>query len=158
MSKGKVRSGDDEVSEFGEGMYDGRQADKDGKGKGTWTKVELDGEEVSTEVGNMNYVNVMMELCEENAEADRVGIWLRLYAFIVLSGVFFPRTPYGAAWSLLHYVDDVDGMGQYGSRDTRRGSPIKMGSDSPGLQASVKLIMEACMMRLSCSPSWKRAR
>jgi len=60
-----------------------------------------------------NYVNVMMELCEENAEEDRVGIWLRLYAFIVLSGVFFPRTPYGAAWSLLRYVDDVDGMGQY---------------------------------------------
>ncbi|KAJ8430715.1 LOW QUALITY PROTEIN: hypothetical protein Cgig2_000280 [Carnegiea gigantea] len=109
---------------------------------GTGMKVELDGEEVSTEVGNMvrarmgewewvemtrsvskkfrkerrffkNYVNVMMELCEENAEEDRVGIRLRLYAFIVLSGVFFPRTPYGAAWSLLYYVDDVDGMGQY---------------------------------------------
>ncbi|KAJ8452610.1 hypothetical protein Cgig2_004946 [Carnegiea gigantea] len=109
---------------------------------GIGKKVELDGEEVMTEVGNMvrarmaeweraemarrvpkksgqkrrffkNYVNVMMELCEENAEADRVGIWLRLYAFIVVSGVFFPRTPYGAAWSLLHYVDDVDCMGQY---------------------------------------------
>ncbi|KAJ8420361.1 hypothetical protein Cgig2_023217 [Carnegiea gigantea] len=109
---------------------------------GIGKKVELDGEEVMTEVGNMvrarmaeweraemarrvpkksgqkrrffkNYVNVMMELCEENAEADRVGIWLRLYAFIVVSGVFFPRTPYGAAWSLLHYVDDVDCIGQY---------------------------------------------
>ncbi|KAJ8436519.1 hypothetical protein Cgig2_026634 [Carnegiea gigantea] len=44
---------------------------------GTGTKVELDGKEVSTEVGNM------------------------------------VRAPYGAAWSLLHYVDDVDGMGQY---------------------------------------------
>ena len=34
MSKGKVGSGDDEVSEFGEGMYGERQADKDWKGKG----------------------------------------------------------------------------------------------------------------------------
>ncbi|KAJ8435109.1 hypothetical protein Cgig2_001984 [Carnegiea gigantea] len=58
-----------------------------------------------------------MELCEENAEEDRVGIWLRLYAFIVLSGVLFPRMPYGAAWSLLRYVDDVDGMGQYAWAD-----------------------------------------
>ncbi|KAJ8425564.1 hypothetical protein Cgig2_012307 [Carnegiea gigantea] len=48
-----------------------------------------------------------MELCEENAEEDWVGIWLKLYAFIMLSGVFFSRTPYRAAWSLLHYVDDV---------------------------------------------------
>ncbi|KAJ8422403.1 hypothetical protein Cgig2_029227 [Carnegiea gigantea] len=103
---------------------------------GTGKKVELDGEEVSTEVGDMvrarmgewerkemarrvpkkfgkkrrffkHYVNVMMELCEENAEEDRVGIWLRLYAFIVLS----------AAWSLLRYVDDVEGMGQYAWAD-----------------------------------------
>ncbi|KAJ8425145.1 hypothetical protein Cgig2_032651 [Carnegiea gigantea] len=109
---------------------------------GTGKKVELDREEVSTEVGDMvrarmgewerkemarrvprrsgkkrrflkHYVNVMMELCDENAQEDRVGIWLRLYAFIVLSGVLFPRTPYGAAWSLLRYVDDVEGMGQY---------------------------------------------
>ncbi|KAJ8436520.1 hypothetical protein Cgig2_026635 [Carnegiea gigantea] len=34
MSKEKVVSGNDEVSEFREGMYGGRQADKDGKGKG----------------------------------------------------------------------------------------------------------------------------
>ncbi|KAJ8420167.1 hypothetical protein Cgig2_000257 [Carnegiea gigantea] len=109
---------------------------------GTGKKVELDREEVSTEVRDMvrarmgewerkemerrvprrsgkkrrffkHYVNVMMELCDENAQEDGVGIWLRLYTFIVLSGVLFPRTPYGAAWSLLRYVDDVEGMGQY---------------------------------------------
>ncbi|KAJ8425180.1 hypothetical protein Cgig2_010789 [Carnegiea gigantea] len=113
---------------------------------GTGKKVELDGEEVSTEVGDMvrarmgewereemarrvpnksgkkrrffkHYVNVMMELCEENAEEDRVGIWLKLYAFIVLSGVLFPRMPYGVAWSLHRYVDDVEGMGQYAWAD-----------------------------------------
>ncbi|KAJ8428809.1 hypothetical protein Cgig2_028014 [Carnegiea gigantea] len=113
---------------------------------GTRKKVELDREEVSTEVGDMvrarmgewerkemarrvprksgkkrrffkHYVNVMMELCEENAQEDRVGIWLRLYAFIVLSGVLFPRSPYGGAWSLLRYVDDVEGIGQYAWAD-----------------------------------------
>lgn len=41
-----------------------------------------------------HYVNVKMELYKENAEEDCVGIWLRLYVFFVLSGVFFPRTPY----------------------------------------------------------------
>ena len=39
MSKGKIGNDDDEVSEFGEGVYGGRQADKDGKervtGKGS---------------------------------------------------------------------------------------------------------------------------
>ena len=40
-------------------------------------------------------------------------IWLKLYAFIILSGVLFPRTPYGAAWSFLRYTDDVAGMCQY---------------------------------------------
>ncbi|KAJ8446969.1 hypothetical protein Cgig2_006597 [Carnegiea gigantea] len=113
---------------------------------GTGKKVELDGEEVSMEVGDMvrarmgewereemarrvlkksgkkrrffkHYVNVMMELYEENAEEDRVGTWLMLYAFILLSDVLFPRTPYGAAWSLLRYVDDAEGMGQYAWAD-----------------------------------------
>ncbi|KAJ8440040.1 hypothetical protein Cgig2_020528 [Carnegiea gigantea] len=81
---------------------------------GTGKKVELDREEVSTEVGDM--VRARMGEWERKEMArreDRVGIWLRLYAFIVLSGVLFPRTPYGAAWSLLRYVDDVEGMGQY---------------------------------------------
>ncbi|KAJ8428681.1 LOW QUALITY PROTEIN: hypothetical protein Cgig2_006355 [Carnegiea gigantea] len=60
-----------------------------------------------------HYGNVMSELYEENAEKDRVGIWLRPYAFIILSGMFFPRTPYGAAWSLIQYANDVEGIGQY---------------------------------------------
>jgi len=55
----------------------------------------------------------MIELCDENAKEHQVGTWLRLYVFIVLSGVFFPHTLYGAAWILLCYTDDVQGMGQY---------------------------------------------
>ncbi|KAJ8427968.1 LOW QUALITY PROTEIN: hypothetical protein Cgig2_017455 [Carnegiea gigantea] len=51
-----------------------------------------------------------MELCEENIEEDREGYGSGCMRSF---GVFFPRTPYGASWSLLHYVDDVDGMGQY---------------------------------------------
>jgi len=89
------------------------------------SKVELDGEEVSTEIGDMirrrmaewereemarrvpdnsgkkrhffqHYLHVMIELCDEHAEKDQLGIWLKLYAFIVQSGVLFAHTPYGA--------------------------------------------------------------
>jgi len=55
----------------------------------------------------------MIELCDENVEEDQLAIWLKLHAVIVLSGVFFPHTPYEAAWTLLRYVDDVASMGQY---------------------------------------------
>ena len=80
---------------------------------GSGRKVELNGEEISTEVGHMigrrmaewereemairipsksgknrrffqHYLNVMIKLCEENMEEDQVGIWLKLYVFIVL--------------------------------------------------------------------------
>ncbi|KAJ8426388.1 hypothetical protein Cgig2_000583 [Carnegiea gigantea] len=105
-------------------------------------RVELEGEELSTEVSVLvrgcvadweqeemasrvpgrsgkkrrsfrNYVAAMAKLCEENNEDEQVGLWLRLYVFMVLRGVLFPRTPYGAAWSMLHYVEDVDGMAGY---------------------------------------------
>ena len=109
---------------------------------GSGKKVEVDGEEISTKVGDMirrcmaewereemarrvpsksgkkrrffrHYLNVMIQLCDEHVQEEQVGIWLKLYAFIVLSGVLFPRTPYGATWSVLRYADDVAGMGQY---------------------------------------------
>jgi len=60
-----------------------------------------------------HYLNVMIQLCDEHVQEEQVGIWLKLYAFIVLNGVLFPRTPYGAIWSVLCYADDVVGMGQY---------------------------------------------
>jgi len=109
---------------------------------GIGRKVEVDGEEVSIEVGDMirrcmdewerqemarsvpsksgkkqrffqHYLNMMIQLCDEHAEEDPLGIWLKLYAFIVLSGVFSPRTPYGATWSVMCCIDDVVGMDQY---------------------------------------------
>ena len=55
----------------------------------------------------------MVALCEECSADDRVGVWMKIYAFMVLSGVLFPRTPYGAAWNLLQYVEDIDRMGEY---------------------------------------------
>jgi len=55
----------------------------------------------------------MVALCDENNGNDKLGVWLRLYAFVVLSSVLFPRTPYGAVWSLLHYVEDIQGIGSY---------------------------------------------
>jgi len=32
---------------------------------------------------------------------------------MILSGVLFPRMLYGASWSLLHYVEDIQGTGSY---------------------------------------------
>jgi len=105
-------------------------------------RVELEGEELSTEVGVSvrgcvadweqeemasrvpgrsgknrqffrNYVAAMAKLCEKNNGDKEVGLWLRLYVFMVLSGVLFPRTSYRAVWSMLHYVEDVDEMAGY---------------------------------------------
>ncbi|KAJ8420616.1 hypothetical protein Cgig2_023143 [Carnegiea gigantea] len=104
--------------------------------------VELDREEVTTEVGEMvrgcmaewerekivtrlpgrsgkkrrffwNYVSAMVALYEGNSKDDQVRLWVRIYAFMILSGVLFPRTLYGAAWSMMQYVEDIEGMGQY---------------------------------------------
>ncbi|KAJ8434758.1 hypothetical protein Cgig2_019683 [Carnegiea gigantea] len=86
--------------------------------------VELDGDEVTTVVEKWcmaawqrrlgkkrrffrNYMSTMAALCEENSEDDQVGLWVRIYAFMILSGVLFPRTPYEAA------CEDIEGMGQY---------------------------------------------
>ena len=55
----------------------------------------------------------MAELCEENSDDDRVGLWLQIYAFVILSGVLHPCTPYGAAWTLLHYVEDMNEIREY---------------------------------------------
>ena len=32
---------------------------------------------------------------------------------MILSGVLFPRMPYGAAWTLRHYVGDMNAMREY---------------------------------------------
>jgi len=60
-----------------------------------------------------NYIKVMRKLCEANRGEDQVGLWLQLFAWMVMSGLFFPRTPYGAAWGVEKYVHDVTGLGKY---------------------------------------------
>ena len=60
-----------------------------------------------------SYISAMASVCAENNREDRVGLWVRIYAVFILSGVLFPRIPYGAAWRMLHYVEDIEGMGQY---------------------------------------------
>ncbi|KAJ8435634.1 hypothetical protein Cgig2_000300 [Carnegiea gigantea] len=101
--------------------------------------VELNRDEVSTNVGNMvqermlewekkemvsrvlgrlgkkrrffcNNVSVIVALCDENNGDYHVGIWVKIYAFVILSGVLFPRTPYEAAWGMLHYTENIQQM------------------------------------------------
>jgi len=40
------------------------------------------------------YVNYMASLAQEFKGEDRVSIFLRLYSWLVLSGVLFQRSPY----------------------------------------------------------------
>jgi len=47
-----------------------------------------------------NYIKVIKKLLDANKEPEKLELWLRLYAWRVISGVMFPRTPYGAAWSV----------------------------------------------------------
>ncbi|KAJ8421573.1 hypothetical protein Cgig2_028557 [Carnegiea gigantea] len=104
--------------------------------------VDLDGDEVRTDVGTMvrdhmvewereemvtrlpgrsrkkrrffrNYVSAMVALCEENKEDDRVRLSVRIYAFTIMSGVLFPGAPYGVAWGMLQYVEDIQRIGEY---------------------------------------------
>ncbi|KAJ8432891.1 LOW QUALITY PROTEIN: hypothetical protein Cgig2_014478 [Carnegiea gigantea] len=101
--------------------------------------IELNGDEMSTEVGDMvrermnewereemvsrmpgrlgkkrhffqNYVSAMVALCDENNTDDRVGVWVKIYAF---SGVLFPCTLYGVGWGMLHYTENIKQMRQY---------------------------------------------
>ena len=59
------------------------------------------------------YVNSMASLVQEFNGEDQVGIFLRLYSWLVLSGVLFPRSPYGANWHMLGYTDVSEPLGQY---------------------------------------------
>ncbi|KAJ8427850.1 hypothetical protein Cgig2_012550 [Carnegiea gigantea] len=60
-----------------------------------------------------NYVKVMKKLLDANKEPEKLGLWLSLYAWRVMSGVMFPRTPYGATWSVQKYMEDVHRIGEY---------------------------------------------
>ena len=94
--------------------------------------VELDGDEVSTNVGQMvrgrilewemeemvsrepgrsgkerrflrNCVSSIVALCDANNAGDRVVLWVKIYKFMVLSGVMFPCTMCGVAWGVSLY-------------------------------------------------------
>jgi len=60
-----------------------------------------------------HYINVMWILCEANKGQDQLGLWLQLLAWMVISGLFFLRTPCGATWGVQKYVQDVEGLALY---------------------------------------------
>ena len=60
-----------------------------------------------------NYIKVMKKLLDANKEPKKLEMWLSLYAWRVMSGVMFPRTPYGTAWSVQKYMEDVRRMNEY---------------------------------------------
>ena len=60
-----------------------------------------------------NFVAAMVYQCERFAGEEHLPLWLKMYTWFVLSGVFFPRGVYVAAWELERYANDVAGMSQY---------------------------------------------
>jgi len=52
----------------------------------------------------------MRKLCEANRAHEQVRLWLQLFTWMVMSGLFFPGIPYGAAWGVEKYVQDVPGL------------------------------------------------
>ena len=60
-----------------------------------------------------NYIKVMKKLLDVNIEPEKLGLWLSLYAWRVMSGVMFLITPHIVAWYVEKCMEDVRGMGEY---------------------------------------------
>jgi len=56
---------------------------------------------------------MMIELCDENVDEHSIALWLRLFVWMVLSGLFLLCTSYGAAWFLEGHAGDVPTLGEY---------------------------------------------
>ncbi|KAJ8419555.1 LOW QUALITY PROTEIN: hypothetical protein Cgig2_013342 [Carnegiea gigantea] len=44
-----------------------------------------------------NFISAMV--CEQSAGEEQLDLWLKLFMWLVLSGLMFPRSVYGAAWN-----------------------------------------------------------
>ncbi|KAJ8422510.1 hypothetical protein Cgig2_010631 [Carnegiea gigantea] len=55
-----------------------------------------------------NYISVLLELYRSNNTRDKVGIFTKLYALLVVSGLLFPRCAGGVAWDLISMIDDAE--------------------------------------------------
>jgi len=60
-----------------------------------------------------NFIAAMLYVCERYAGEEHLELWQKMYAWFVLSGVFFPQGVYAAAWEMERYANDVAGMSNY---------------------------------------------
>jgi len=60
-----------------------------------------------------NFIRTMSNLYDENAEKEWIEVGLRLFAWMILSGLFFPRTPYRVTWFLERYVTFVTPLNEF---------------------------------------------
>ena len=60
-----------------------------------------------------NYISVIMVLCQQNNTPDRSGLFTKLYALLVMSGLLFPRTAGGVTWELIRMTEDVHEVAEY---------------------------------------------
>ena len=60
-----------------------------------------------------NCVLVIIKLCKQNNTPERLGLFTKLYALLVMSGLLFPRTTESVTWELIGMTEDVCGMAEY---------------------------------------------
>jgi len=60
-----------------------------------------------------NFIAAMLYVCERYTREEHLELWQKMYAWFVLSGVFFSRGVYAAAWEMERYANDVAGMSNY---------------------------------------------
>jgi len=60
-----------------------------------------------------NFIAAMVYVCERYAGEEHLELWQKMYAWFVLSSVFFPRGMYAAAWEMERYANDVARMSNY---------------------------------------------
>ena len=60
-----------------------------------------------------NCVLVIVNLCKQNNTSDRLGLFTKLCALLVMSGLLFLRTVRGVMWELIVMTEDVSSMAEY---------------------------------------------
>jgi len=61
----------------------------------------------------VNYISVSLEFGRSNNTRDKVGMFTKLYALLVVSGLLFPRCAGGVVWDLISTVKNVKSMAEY---------------------------------------------
>ena len=60
-----------------------------------------------------NFLSIIVNLCKKNSTPKKLGLFIKLYSLLVLSGLFFSYSAGGVALELITMTKDVKVMAQY---------------------------------------------